>query len=67
MGGGISVGVHKKGKVVDVNNTIDGEGTFSPERSGGVPSGDLTRMCFSGKYTLEEVLNYYFNEVKVSK
>jgi len=56
MGGGISVGVHKKGNVVDVNNTIDGEGAFSPERSGGVPSGDLARMCFSGKYTLEEVL-----------
>lgn len=56
MGGGISVGVHKKGKVVDVNNTIDGEGAFSPERSGGVPSGDLARMCFSGKYTLEEIL-----------
>ena len=56
LGGGISVGVHKNGKVIDVNNTIDGEGAFSPERSGGVPAGDLARMCFSGKYTLEEVL-----------
>lgn len=56
IGGGISVGVHKNGKVIDVNNTIDGEGAFSPERSGGVPAGDLARMCFSGKYTLEEIL-----------
>lgn len=56
MGGGISVGVHKNGRVIDVNNTIDGEGAFSPERSGSVPAGDLARMCFSGKYTLDEIL-----------
>src|SRR5471030_993664 len=56
MGGGISVGAHRKGKIIDVNNALDGDGAFSPERSGGVPSGDLARMCFSGKYTLEEVL-----------
>ncbi|WP_138206903.1 butyrate kinase [Haloimpatiens lingqiaonensis] len=55
MGGGVSVGAHKKGKVVDVNNALDGEGPFSPERSGGLPVGDLTKMCFSGKYTLEEM------------
>lgn len=56
IGGGISVGVHKNGRVIDVNNTIDGEGAFSPERSGSVPAGDLARMCFSGKYTLDEIL-----------
>jgi len=56
MGGGVSVGAHKNGKIVDVNNALDGDGTFSPERSGGVPSGDLARMCFSGKYTLEDIL-----------
>jgi len=56
MGGGASVGAHRKGKIIDVNNALDGDGAFSPERSGGVPSGDLARMCFSGKYTLEEVL-----------
>lgn len=56
MGGGVSIGAHRKGKVVDVNNTIDGDGPFSPERSGGVPVGDLVRMCFSGKYKMEEVL-----------
>ena len=56
MGGGVSVGAHKNGKIIDVNNALDGDGAFSPERSGGVPAGDLARMCFSGKYTLEEVL-----------
>ncbi|AWK49588.1 butyrate kinase [Clostridium beijerinckii] len=56
MGGGVSVGAHKKGKIVDVNNCLDGDGPFSPERSGGVPVGDLVRLCFSGKYTLGEVL-----------
>jgi butyrate kinase len=56
MGGGVSVGAHKNGKIIDVNNALDGDGAFSPERSGGVPVGDLARMCFSGKYTLEEIL-----------
>jgi len=49
-GGGISVGAHSNGKVVDVNNALDGEGPFTPQRSGGVPSGGLAKMCFSGKY-----------------
>jgi len=56
LGGGISVGAHRKGKVVDVNNALDGEGPFSPERSGGLPVGDLIRMCFSGKYTKEQMI-----------
>ena len=55
MGGGISVGAHKKGKVIDVANALDGEGPFSPERSGGLPVGDLIKMCFSGKYTQDEI------------
>ena len=55
MGGGVSVGAHKKGKVVDVNNALDGDGPFSPERAGGVPVGDLAKMCFSGKYSEKEV------------
>ncbi len=56
MGGGISIGAHVKGRVIDVNNALDGEGPFSPERSMTLPSGDLVRLCFSGKYTKEEVL-----------
>ncbi|MBO5092968.1 MAG: butyrate kinase [Lachnospiraceae bacterium] len=55
MGGGVSVGAHKAGKVVDVFNALDGDGAFSPERAGGVPSGALIKMCFSGKYTQAEV------------
>lgn len=56
LGGGISVGAHRKGLVVDVNQALDGEGPFSPERSGTLPAADLARLCFSGKYTLKEVL-----------
>ncbi len=55
MGGGVSVGAHKNGKIVDVNNALDGEGAFSPERAGAVPAGDLVKMCFSGKYTEKEI------------
>lgn len=55
LGGGITVGVHKKGRVVDVNNGLDGEGPFSPERSGTLPAGQLVRLCFSGKYTYSEI------------
>lgn len=55
MGGGVSVGAHLDGKVVDVFNALDGDGAFSPERAGAVPSGALIRMCFSGKYTEKEV------------
>lgn len=55
MGGGVSVGAHKEGRVIDVNNALDGEGPFSPERSGGLPIGDLVKLCYSGKYTLEEM------------
>ncbi len=55
LGGGISVGAHLKGRVVDVNNALDGEGPFSPERSGTLPAGQLAKLCFSGKYTYDEV------------
>ena len=55
MGGGVSVGAHENGKVVDVFNALDGDGAFSPERAGGVPSGALIKMCFSGQYTEKEV------------
>jgi len=56
MGGGVSVGLHLKGMVVDVNNALDGCGPFSAERSGTLPQGDLVRLCFSGKYSQKEIL-----------
>ena len=55
MGGGVSIAAHKNGQVIDVNNTLDGDGPFSPERAGSVPVGDLVKLCFSGKYTESEV------------
>jgi butyrate kinase len=55
MGGGISVGAHQKGKVIDVNNALNGDGPFSPERSGGLPSGQLADLCFCGKYSHAEI------------
>ncbi|MDR1417177.1 MAG: butyrate kinase [Prevotellaceae bacterium] len=55
MGGGISVGAHRKGKVVDVNNAIGGDGAFSPERTGTTPALQLLEACFSGKYTKAEL------------
>lgn len=55
LGGGISIGAHKKGKVIDVNNALDGEGPFSPERSGSLPSGALADFCFNNGLTHEEV------------
>ena len=56
LGGGISVGAHQKGKVIDVNQALDGEGPFSPERSGTLPVGQLIRKAFSGKYSQTEML-----------
>ena len=55
LGGGISVGAHEKGRVIDVNNALDGEGPFSPERTGGLPVGDLAKLCFSGKYSHADI------------
>ncbi|MFA5973192.1 MAG: butyrate kinase [Lentimicrobiaceae bacterium] len=56
MGGGITIGAHYKGRVIDVNQGLDGEGPFSPERSGTLPTGDLVRFCFSGQYEEKEVI-----------
>jgi butyrate kinase len=55
LGGGISVGAHKRGRVIDVNNALDGDGSFSPERSGSLPAGALAKLCFSGKYSLKDI------------
>lgn len=55
LGGGVTVGVHKHGRVIDVNNGLDGDGPFSPERSGGLPSGSLAKLCFSRRYELREI------------
>jgi butyrate kinase len=55
MGGGVSVGAHKNGRVIDVNNALNGDGPFSPERSGGLPSRQLVDLCFSGRFSYAEL------------
>ncbi|SDF25073.1 butyrate kinase [Sporolituus thermophilus] len=54
LGGGISVGIQQGGRMIDVANPNE-TGPFSPERAGAVPTGDLVKMCYSGKYTLEQM------------
>lgn len=55
LGGGVSVGAHCRGRIIDVNNALDGEGPFSPERSGTLPALQLAKACFSGEYTYDQV------------
>jgi butyrate kinase len=55
MGGGISVGAHRRGRVVDVNNALNGDGPFSPERTGDLPVSSLVKLCFSGKFTEKDI------------
>lgn len=54
LGGGISVGAHQKGRVVDVTNAL-AEGPFSPERTGSLPTDSLIKLCYSGQYNFEEM------------
>lgn len=58
LGGGISLAVHKHGRAIDANNALTGEGPFSPERSGTLPVGPLIDLCYSGKYTHEQMIQY---------
>ncbi|MEA3318223.1 MAG: butyrate kinase, partial [Bacteroidota bacterium] len=55
LGGGISVGAHKEGRVIDVNNALDGEGPFSPERTGTLPAGQVAKLAASNEYTLADI------------
>lgn len=55
MGGGISVCACRKGRMVDCNNALDGDGPFAPERSGALPVWDIVEICLSGKYSREEI------------
>lgn len=58
MGGGISVGAHRYGRVIDVNDALYGEGPFSPERCGGLPVEQVVQMCYSGEYTREQMVAF---------
>ncbi len=59
MGGGVSIGAHQQGKVVDVNNALDGDGPFAMERTGSLPVGDLIRLIENKKYTTAELLGIF--------
>lgn len=58
LGGGISVGLHHQGRVIDVNNALNGDGPFSPERTGGLPAAALVDVCFSGKYNKSQMKKF---------
>lgn len=62
MGGGTTVGVHKEGRVIDVNNGLHGDGPFSPERPGTVPAGDLIDLCYSGEYSRDEMMKMFVEQ-----
>ena len=62
MGGGTTVGIHKNGRVIDVNNGLHGDGPFSPERPGTVPAGDLIDLCYSGKYSRDEIMKLFVDQ-----
>lgn len=55
LGDGITIGAHEKGRVIDVKNALAGEGTFTPSRSGGMPVRSVVNLCYSGKYTKEDM------------
>ena len=62
MGGGISVGAHKYGEVVDASSGGDGEGPFTPERAGYIPGRILVQMCFDGKHDKKKMEGYFIRE-----
>ncbi len=62
LGGGVSVGAHCKGSIIDVNNALDGEGPFSPERSGALATLDVAKLCFSGEYTFPQIKKMLIGE-----
>ncbi len=55
LGGGVTVGAHRNGRVIEVNDGLNGEGAFTPERSGGIAALKLVKLCFSGAHSQSEV------------
>ena len=62
MGGGFSVGAHRQGKIIDVNNALDGDGPFSAERTGSLPLRSVLDFCYSGKHNLEETKRLFIGQ-----
>lgn len=57
MGGGVSVAALERGRIVDVNDALLGMGPFSPDRAGALPIGGLVKLCYSGKFTEQEMID----------
>ncbi|MCX7817442.1 MAG: butyrate kinase [Syntrophales bacterium] len=57
IGGGITIGAHRKGEVIDCTHGLS-EGPFTPERAGGLPSLELINLAFSGKYEKKQLESY---------
>lgn len=55
IGGGVTVTAHKKGRMVDSSDVINGDGPMAPTRAGAIPATAIIKMCFSGKYTQKEM------------
>lgn len=66
IGGGVSIGAHMQGKVVDVNNAIDGDGPMAPTRAGAVPVDGVVELCFSGKHTKKEIIEFVSQKAGLS-
>ena len=62
MGGGMSIAAHLNGRVVDSTHGSNGEGSFTPERAGYVPGLQLVKLCFSGKYSRDELENFFIRK-----
>lgn len=54
LGGGSTIGAHQKGRVIDCNHGL-GEGPFTPERAGSLPTIDLLDLAFSGKFDKKQL------------
>jgi butyrate kinase len=55
LGGGMTIAAVKGGKIIDNNNALLGEGPFTPQRAGSLPTGKLIDMCYSGEFTADEI------------
>lgn len=56
MGGGISVCAHEKGRMIDANNGLEGEGPFSSNRSGAICARDIVELCFDKGLSKAQVM-----------
>ena len=56
IGGGISVAAHQKGRMIDSNDNVGGEGPMTPTRCGAIPADPMIRLCCSGRYSEKELL-----------